>query len=196
MNTREYITAILLVALALGITSPIYAAVYSHYAFDSDYEDRSGNEHHGTLTDVGTVGNSGITTNVADFKFGAGGLTLSSDRDFIALPSKTFGSDVPYSIAFWARKSPGDTGDSAEWDMLIGDKSDSFFIGLNNGTGLRWRSNSDATERIFLEAAHPPRGSVWLNMQTAEHAYTTNGMAEEIPQQQAMARNMWFSSRP
>ena len=145
MNT---VTTLTLSAALLAIQAN--AAVYSHYSFDADYSDSSGNSLNGTLTDVGTAGNSGIISTAGDFKFGGGAMNFSADRDYVAVPSKTFSSGVAYTIAFWARKSAGDTGQSADWDMVIGDVTNTnFFIGLNDvtGTGFRWRSSSSAVDR-------------------------------------------------
>lgn len=129
---------------------PATAAVHAHYPFDTDYSDTSGNARHGTLTDNGTAGNSGIISSPGDFKFGSGAMNFHSDRDFIAIPSKTFGSGSAYTIAFWARKAPGDTGQATEWDMVLGQRDNTnFFIALNDtsGTGMRWRSSSNAADR-------------------------------------------------
>ncbi len=130
---------------------PAHAAVLAHYSFDTDYSDSSGNGRHGSLTDVGTTGNSGIVTTSGDHVFGGGAMNFSPDRDFIDIPEATFSSGSPYTIAFWARKTAGDTGDRAQWDMVIGDRNNTnFFIALgdvNGPTGLRWRSSSNATNR-------------------------------------------------
>lgn len=136
-------------SVVFGLLLPIHGAVHSHYPFDSDYADSSGNGRHGTLTDVGTSGNSGIVTTAGDFKFGGGAMNFSADRDLITVPLTTFSSSSPYTIAFWARKTAGDTGDSANWDMVIGDVSNNFFIGLNdvNGTGMRWRGAGSTADR-------------------------------------------------
>lgn len=142
--TRSCLLAIFLPLL------PASAGVWAHYPFDTDFSDTSGNARHGTLTDVGTTGNSGIITATNDFKFGGGAMDFSADRDFLAIPAKTFSSGIPYTIAFWARKAAGDTGQAADWDMVIGDSSSTnFFIALNDvtGIGLRWRSSSSAAER-------------------------------------------------
>jgi hypothetical protein len=144
MNLKTYLYLSLLSSL------PASASVYSHYSFDTDYTDSSANAKHGTLTDVGTLGNSGIVTTLGDYKFGGGAMNFSSDRDFISIPSKAFGSGTPYTIAFWARKTAGDTGGAADWDMVIGDISTAnFFIGLNDvtGTGLRWRGADSSIAR-------------------------------------------------
>lgn len=138
-----------LLALLLTV-APAAAGVWARYPFDADFTDASGNARHGTLTDTGTAGNSGIITTAGDFKFGGGAMNFSADRDFIAIPGKTFSSGIPYTIAFWARKTAGDTGGAASWDMVIGDNSNTnFFIALNDatGTGMRWRSSSTAAER-------------------------------------------------
>lgn len=137
------------------------AGVYAHYSFDSGYADSSGNARNGTLTDVGTIGNSGITTTPGNFRFGGGAMDFSVDRDYIAIPSKTFNSGVAYSFAFWAKKATGDTGESSQFDMVVGKRDDSgHFIALTgtSGTGgrigLRWRSidNSAARQADFATA--------------------------------------------
>lgn len=139
--------------LASAVLLQIHAAnagVWARYSFDTDFSDVSGNARHGTLTDAGSTGNSGIVHTPGDFKFGGGAMHFHADRDFIAIPSKTFASGSPYTIAFWARKTAGDTGQAAEWDMVLGQRDNAnFFIALNDatGTGLRWRSSSSAAER-------------------------------------------------
>jgi arabinan endo-1,5-alpha-L-arabinosidase len=136
---------------ALLLSAPLHAAVYAHYSFDTDYSDSSGNSRNGTLTDVGTIGNSGITSTVGSYVFGGGAVNFSADRDYVDLGAmSTFGSGNPYTFSFWARKTAGDTGQAADYDMVIGDRgSSNFFIALNDvtGSGLRWRSSSSATER-------------------------------------------------
>jgi len=131
--------------------APLHAAVFAHYSFDSDYTDSSGNNRHGTLTDAGTLGNSGITTTVGSYAFGGGGLNLSADRDYVDLgATSSFSSGNPYTFTFWARQTMGDTGNAADWDMVIGDRSSSnFFIALNDvtGAGLRWRGAGTVAER-------------------------------------------------
>ena len=112
VNRNDAIIITVGIALVvLTFISHVQGGVYSHYSFDSDYRDSSGNGRHGALTDVGTMGDSGITADVTDLKFGGGALNLTSDRDYVAIPSKTFSSGIPYSIAFWAKKAPGDTGE-------------------------------------------------------------------------------------
>ena len=118
-----------------------------YYSFDVDFSD-SVHTNHGVLVDVDTIGDSGITTNEADLAVGTGALNLSADRDYVQIPSHTFSSGTPYSLAFWAKKAPGDVGDAALWDMALGSLGGTtFFVGLNSGTGFRWRSNSSADTR-------------------------------------------------
>lgn len=140
-------------ALAWFVVHGLVAAevsVLAHYSFDTDYTDSSGNARDGTLVDVGTAGDSGIVTGAGDFRFGGGAMNFSADRDYLAIPSKTFSSGVAYSIAFWARKTAGDTGGAADWDMVAGQRDVSkFFIALNDvtGTGMRWRSSDSSAAR-------------------------------------------------
>lgn len=139
-----------LLAVSPFVLLHAHAAVYAHYSFDTGYTDSSGNERHGTLTDVGTVGNSGITSTAGSYVFGGGAVNFSAERDFVDVPAGTFSSGSPYTISFWARKTSGDTGQAADYDMVIGDRnSTNFFIALNDvtGTGVRWRSSSSAPER-------------------------------------------------
>jgi hypothetical protein len=115
-----------------------------HYPFDVDFSDHA-STNHGVLVDVDLQGNSGITTNSA---VGAGALEIGADRDYIAIPSHTFSSGTPYSLAFWAKKAPGDTSDAALWDMVLGQRdSTTFFVGLNATPGIRWRSASSSADR-------------------------------------------------
>ena len=128
------------------------AGVYARYSFDADCSDSSGNLRHGTLVDTETLGNSGIVSSPGSFKFGGGSMNFSGDRDYVTVPLKTFSSGTPYTIAFWARKEAGDTGDGALWDMVIGQReSSNFFIGLGDAAnveaGLRWRSAGTTTDR-------------------------------------------------
>ena len=58
-----------------------HAAVVAHYSFDTDVQDVSGNGNGGTLVDVGTTGNSGVTTNTGAWMFGSGALHLDAERD-------------------------------------------------------------------------------------------------------------------
>ncbi|WP_367872883.1 LamG-like jellyroll fold domain-containing protein [Luteolibacter sp. Populi] len=140
----------LLPIASLLLALPATAGVWAHYSFDADFNDVSGNARHGTLTDNGIAGNSGIISTPGDFKFGNGAMNFHADRDYIAIPSKTFGSGSAYTIAFWARKSDGDTDGASEWDMVIGQRDNTnFFIALNDesGTGLRWRSLDSSLAR-------------------------------------------------
>ncbi len=125
--------AILLPAL---LAFPAEAGVWAHYPFDTGLTDTSGNARHGDLVDVGTPGNSTIVSSAGDSRFGGGAMNFSAERDFINIPSKTFASGTPYTIAFWARKTAGDTGDGAQWDMVIGERdSANFFIALGDSSG-------------------------------------------------------------
>jgi len=141
----------ILASLLAGSAS---AGVLAHYPFDTGYTDVSGNGRHGTLTDVTTVGNSGITSAAGSFRFGNGALNLAADRDYVAIPSHTFASGSNYTIAFWAKKSPGDIGDAANWDMVIGkrDTTGSHFIALNDSTGdgFRWRGPASDQQADFI----------------------------------------------
>ncbi len=160
-----FIRSFLLIGILLPL--PSTAGVLAHYSFDTDYADSSGNGRNGTLTDVGTLGNSGIHSD--DYKFGAGCLNLSTDRDYLTIPTKTFAAGEPWTISFWARK----TSASKQWSMIIGDRTNSnHFIGLGVGaggqlsgqpllTGLRWRG-TDKTATTQADIASPAaQSTVW-----------------------------------
>jgi len=141
-----------MIAALLCLQTPAFTGTVAHYTFDKDYTDSSGNRKDGMLVDTNVIGNSGIITAAGKWKFGGGALNLSTDRDFVSIPSRTFSSGTPYSIAFWAKKAGGDTGEAAVYDMVIGQRNTAnFFVALNDTssglTGLRWRSSSSATNR-------------------------------------------------
>lgn len=144
-------------------TVPLHAGVYAHWSFDSDLTDSSPNKRHGTLVDVGTAGNSGITSAAGDFKFGGGAMNFSADRDQVTIPLQSFASGRHYTVAFWAKKQPGDTGNPAQWDMVIGQRgSTNFFIGLGdtaNTTAFRWRSAGSSADRQADFAV--PKDHLW-----------------------------------
>lgn len=151
--------------LLAGLVFPVTASagVYAHYSFDADDSDSSVNQRDGTLVDTETTGNSGIVSSPGSFKFGGGTMNFSGDRDYVTVPLKSFSSGTPYTIAFWARKEPGDTGDRALWDMVIGQReSSNFFIGLGDSsgeTGLRWRSAGTTTDRQADFSV--PKDNIW-----------------------------------
>lgn len=70
-------------------------------------------------------------------------MRFSTDRDFLSIPSRTFGTGSPYSIAFWARVDDA----SRPWNMALGNQGNTnFFIAANGGSdNLRWRSNANAS---------------------------------------------------
>ncbi|MBK1825802.1 LamG-like jellyroll fold domain-containing protein [Haloferula rosea] len=130
------IECILMIMGLTGLAS--HAAVLSHYSFDSDYTDGSGNGNDATLTDVGTVGNSGITTTIGESVFGGGAMEFSTDRDYLAFSAQALNGD--YTISFWAQQDDAARG----WNMAIGERDTNVsFISLR-GTGddvVRWRGS-------------------------------------------------------
>ena len=137
-------------SLIFNIVGTLHAGVVAHFPFDSNFSDTSGNGNHGVLVDQATLGDSGIISTASDYKFGGGAMDFSG-ADHLAIPSHTFSSGDPYTIAFWARLTAGDTGNSAVWDMVLGDISNNnHFVALgdsNNSNGLRWRGANSTTER-------------------------------------------------
>ena len=144
------------------------AAVLSHYPFDSNYTDSSGNGNDATLTDIGTMGNSGITTTVGESVFGGGAMEFSTDRDYLAIPSQVLAGD--YSISFWAQQFDA----ARPWNMALGERDTNVnFVSLR-GTGadvVRWRgsANSVATQEEFAATSD-----------TAWHHYTVVGEGDTV----------------
>jgi len=116
-----------------GLTS--HAALLSHYSFDSDYTDSSGNGNDATLTDVGTMGNSGITTTSV---FGGGAMDFSNERDYLAISAQVLNGD--YSISFWAQQDDA----ARPWNMVMGQRDTNVDFITLRGTGedvVRWRGS-------------------------------------------------------
>ena len=90
-------TTIKRLALFAALPTLAHAGVVAHYSFDTDYSDSSGNDNHGTLVDVETLENSGITTTAGEFVFGGASMNFSADRDYVEIPSKTFGTGTAYT---------------------------------------------------------------------------------------------------
>ena len=146
----------LVVTMLMAVLLPaamVRASVYAHYSFDADYTDDSGNARNGTLVDVGTLSNSGITTTAGEHVFGGGALNLATDRDYVSLTSESFTSGSAYTIAFWAKKNPTTTNDGVDWDMVIGDRNNSndFIAPNSSGDYVRWRGTSGAQ----IDASYP-----------------------------------------
>jgi len=132
--------------LSFFLVANSHAGVFAHYSFDTDYTDSSGFDRHGTLVDVDTIGNSGIIKDAGASMFGGGSMDFSDDRDYIELPSQTFSSGVPYTIAFWAQKDDA----ARDWNMVIGQRDNiNFFIAPRRSPEniIRWRSSNRTDER-------------------------------------------------
>lgn len=70
-------------------------------------------------------------------------MDFSNDRDYLAVPSRTFGTGTAYSISFWARVNSA----SRQWNMVLGQRGNTNFFVAANGqnNNLRWRSNNNAS---------------------------------------------------
>lgn len=112
------------------------AAVLNHYTFDSDYTDSSGNGNDATLTDVGTLGNSGITTTTGESVFGGGAMEFSADSDYLGMTVQVLNGD--YSISFWAQQEV-----TKAFNMVLGQReTNNSFIALLDADDLRWRGSA------------------------------------------------------
>ena len=144
----------------LSVIAPSHAEVMAHYSFDADLKDSSGNGRHGSLIDMGTSGNTTITTTPGTFKFGGGAMDFSDERDYVSVPFISFSSGEAYTISFWAQVDDA----SRVWNMVIGEESatsDNHFIGLNGETdSLRWRGFSQYHTRQ-AEFATGVNDSLW-----------------------------------
>ena len=140
-----------IVVLCLCVAGVTQASVVSHWSFDTDYTDVSGNGIDGTLVDVGTVGNSGITTVAGEFVFGGGALDLSADVDIVTFTEQNLVTDADgWAIAFWAkdRLATYNLG-----GMIIGDNTNTTdFIWADSKYGLpRVRTNSSTYTASFAD---------------------------------------------
>lgn len=156
MNSFRWCMLFSLLALS---SNSIQAALVAHYSFDSDYSDSSGNGNHGVLTDVGTQGNTFIST--TNKVFGSGAISFSDDRDYVGIPQQTFTIGQTWSVAFWAKRNSA----TRQYDIVAGDKDDAdnfltFFYGNSpddvttaNLQYVRFESNeaaSDNSRRDFV----------------------------------------------
>lgn len=153
---------LLTLVLAIGAVGASQADVVGHWSFDSDYTDVSGNGLDGTMVDVTTIGDSGITTTAGEFQFGGGALNLTSDKDYIALSStQTMVTDADgYAFAFWAKNREVAT---QMGGMVVGDPNnttDFFWIDDAFG-GARWRSNASANTGDFATGAEDTAWHHW-----------------------------------
>lgn len=124
----------------------------AYYPFDTDYNDASVYANHGTLTDVGTIGNSGITTATGEFKFGGGALNLGGGGDKV-VPAKainlTAATTGDWSVAFWAKNRAVANNSGG---MIVGDTTDTMdFIWVDSATtGLRFRNTGNQNANFNL----------------------------------------------
>ena len=135
-------------AIVAVTTLSASAGVIAHYSFDSDYTDSSasGND----LTKVENGGGAASITST-DVKFGVGALDVVSttgNEAYLNLASPiAMGASDAWSVAFWARRSPGS---DDRQGMVLGDTSNSTdFIWLSNNSrqvrGLRFRNSDNVT---------------------------------------------------
>ncbi|MCK4563195.1 MAG: hypothetical protein KAU94_00815, partial [Verrucomicrobia bacterium] len=152
---------VLALALCLGVAHAVQADVVGHWSFDSDYTDVSGNGLNGTLNDVGTIGNSGITTTAGEYVFGGGAMNFSADKDSIDLTPQIMATDANgFAFAFWAK----DRNAVLDQDgMVLGDRGNTtdFFWVDNNFGGARWRSNSSTYTADFATGAEDTLWHHW-----------------------------------
>ena len=81
MSTRiRYLFVALSILFVHILQQPVQAdpMLDAHWTFDSDFQDSTGNGHHGSA-----INQAAITNTVGDFMVGSGGLTLDSSGDFV-----------------------------------------------------------------------------------------------------------------
>ena len=157
MNYMNYFAIVLGLTVCLtGKTTN--AGVIAHYSFDTDFTDSSGNANHGSHVDNGTTGNSGITTTVGDFVFGAGAVGFSSadENDHVDIPLQAFANGNEWSVSAWAKKAAVDND-----GMIIGQtgNTENFIWASSSFSGLRWRSNTGGTANQVDFVA--PKDTAW-----------------------------------
>lgn len=143
---------------AQSVPSSSQADVAGHWSFDSNYSDVSGNGWNGTLVDTGTLGNSGISIAVGDYKWGGGALTISGELDCVSLASKSLSPGTAgYSISFWGHdRNAVKTQDG----MVIGDNTgtNNFIWVDHNPGGVRYRAASSTYTADFTTTAVEDKG--------------------------------------
>ncbi len=151
MTRRRMMTKLIVCVLAVGIVDVLgtnaRADLLTHYTFDADYSDSSGNGNDASLKGIGTddapSGNSGITTTSGEYVFGGGAMDFSADRDYVDIPDFVFANGNTWSVAFWGKLRNADTKEG----MVLGDRSGvNDFVHLNDEGGwVRWRSSTSVT---------------------------------------------------
>jgi len=168
------------------------AAIFAHYSFDTDFTDSSSNARHGTFTEEGTgnvIGNSGITNVSGNYIFGGGAFNIVGEagapRDYMAVTPVTFAAADNYTIAFWARRSAGDTGGPYQWDMVIGSTANnSNFLALHDGSNSAVDSANESVLgalRFRVGGTGAAQQSDWLSINEADtswhhHAVVVDGV--------------------
>ncbi len=121
------------------------SCIFSHWPFDIDLLDLGPGARHATLV-LSNEGSGSLLSTEDTAPFGSAAFRFGDGRDYLSFPAITFSASDAYTLAFWARKSPGDTGRAAQWDFVLGDRDSDFnFVALpdTNGSGvLRWRGAS------------------------------------------------------
>jgi hypothetical protein len=167
----------------LSLFAPtVSAGVFAYYSFDTNFADGSGNGRNGTFTEAGTgnvLGNSGITTTSGNYIFGGGGLNIVGEagapRDYVAVSPSTFTNADTFTMAFWARRSPGDTSGPYQWDMVIGSTANTGnFIALHDGSNSGVDSANEGVFgalRLRTGGINPPQQSDWLSINETDTAW-------------------------
>ena len=155
-------------AIVFSSSAPASGEVVAHYTFDTDYNDSSANANHGAAVDGNSDSDTdgvSITTTAGEWKFGGGAANFAAERDYVGIPTLSFGNGEVYSVAFWVRKAAGDTTQAAEWDMVIGQANNSNnFISLNGqdpeNPYIRWR-NVDRSAQADFATSTAGDSDVW-----------------------------------
>jgi len=139
--SRNLLPVLLMALLVFSSCNDVLAGVLAHWAFDSDFQDDSGNSNHLTA-ETGT--DPAITNTAGDWQFGGGAVDLDGDDWLNMTTTLNFAASDEWSIAFWGRR---DANAANQDGMVIGDAgtNPNFIWTPDNPSvveGLRFRNAS------------------------------------------------------
>lgn len=171
-------SSIAFIGILAHLTVSANGAVLSHYSFDSDFTDGSGNSNDLTTAS----GTPNITTTGGETAFGGGALNLdNTDNEYLSLGStQTFAATDAWSVSFWAKRNNG-----SDPGMVMGNAGvrNSFIWANDAFNGLRFRPESSNSASNDFTA--PKDSSFHHYVMVADGtgkltAYVDNGPAQVI----------------